>query len=224
MYNEDFWKSVYPEDTLVAAALNPNLIGPTFPSIPSFTFPTGGTGPTGPTGDTGPTGSTGSCEFCQDANLLDGLNSTQFLRSDVSGTLSGNLLINGNFTATGTKAATVPHPDGSHRTLYCVESPESWFEDFGIGEMVNGSAKIQLDSDFIMLIENSSYHVFLTPEGDSKGLFISKKTPTSFEVQEQQGGNNSLSFSYRVVAKRKDVTIRRFERIILQTEKSQSDI
>ncbi|WP_142338913.1 exosporium leader peptide-containing protein, partial [Bacillus cereus] len=54
MYNEDFWKSVYPEDTLVAAALNPNLIGPTFPSIPSFTFPTGGTGPTGPTGDTGP--------------------------------------------------------------------------------------------------------------------------------------------------------------------------
>lgn len=59
--------------------------------------------------------------------------------------------------------------------MYCVESPESWFEDFGIGEMVNGSAKIQLDSDFIMLIENNSYHVFLTPEGDSKGLFISKK-------------------------------------------------
>ncbi|MBY0035649.1 exosporium leader peptide-containing protein [Bacillus cereus] len=96
MYNEDFWKSVYPEDTLVAAALNLNLIGPTFPSISSFTFPTGDTGPTGPTG---------SCEFCQDANLLEGLNSTQFLRSDVSGTLSRNLLIIGNFTITGTKAA-----------------------------------------------------------------------------------------------------------------------
>ena len=320
MYNEDFWKSIYPEDTLVAAALNPNLIGPTFPPIPPFTFPTGGTGatgntgptgltggtgptgatgntgptgltggtgptgatgntgptgltgdtgptgatgdtgptgatgntgptgltgdtgptgatgntgptgltgdtgPTGATGDTGPTGADGTCEFCQDANFLDGLNSTQFLRSDVSGTLNGNLLINGNFTATGTKAAIVPHPDGSYRTFYCVESPESWFEDFGIGELVNGLATIQLDAEFTMLIQNNNYHVFLTPEGDSKGLFISKKTPTNFEVQEQQEGNNNLSFSYRVVAKRKDVTTRRFERIILSTEKFQSDI
>ncbi len=90
--------------------------------------------------------------------------------------------------------------------------------------MVNGLATIQLDAEFTMLIQNDNYHVFLTPEGDSKGLFISKKTPNTFEVQEQQGGNNNLRFSYRVVAKRKDVTTRRFERIILSTEKSQSDI
>ncbi|WP_353767572.1 exosporium leader peptide-containing protein [Bacillus fungorum] len=34
-----------------SAALNPNLIGPTFPPIPSFTLPTG---PTGNTRTTGP--------------------------------------------------------------------------------------------------------------------------------------------------------------------------
>ncbi|MDA2657227.1 exosporium leader peptide-containing protein [Bacillus cereus] len=37
-------------------ALEPNLIGPTLPSIPPFTFPTGPTGITGPTGATGFTG------------------------------------------------------------------------------------------------------------------------------------------------------------------------
>ncbi|MEM5627410.1 exosporium leader peptide-containing protein [Bacillus wiedmannii] len=212
MYNEDFWKSVYPEDTLVAAALNPHLIGPTFPPIPPFTFQSGGTEPTGAKGDTE---LDGTCEFCQDVSRLKGLLASQLLRSDSLGTLNGSLLINGNFTATGTKAAIVPHPDGSYRTFYCVEYPESWFEDFGIGELVNGLAMIQLNADFTMLIQNNNYHVFLTPEGDSKGLFISKKTPTSFEAQEQQGGNNNLSFSYRVVAKRKDVITRRFERIIL---------
>ncbi|TKH72638.1 exosporium leader peptide-containing protein, partial [Bacillus cereus] len=39
-----------------AEAFNPNLVGPTLPSIPPFTFPTGPVGPTGPTGATGLTG------------------------------------------------------------------------------------------------------------------------------------------------------------------------
>ncbi|MEW9597757.1 exosporium leader peptide-containing protein [Bacillus toyonensis] len=49
------------EKDLHGAAINPNLIGPTFPPIPSFTLPTGPTGATGPTGIgiTGPTGPTG---------------------------------------------------------------------------------------------------------------------------------------------------------------------
>ena len=40
--------------------------------------------------------------------------------------LEGGLTIVG-----GIKSAAVPHPDGSHRQLYCMESPENWFEDFG---------------------------------------------------------------------------------------------
>ncbi|PEC98263.1 hypothetical protein COD79_26635 [Bacillus cereus] len=59
MYNEDWSKNVFPDETLVAPALNPNLIGPTLPPIPSFTFPTGPTGAIGPTGTTELTGSTG---------------------------------------------------------------------------------------------------------------------------------------------------------------------
>ncbi|SDL43345.1 exosporium leader peptide [Bacillus toyonensis] len=47
------------EKDLHGAAINPNLIGPTFPPIPSFTLPTGLIGTTGVTGPTGPTGETG---------------------------------------------------------------------------------------------------------------------------------------------------------------------
>lgn len=47
------------------------------------------------------------------------------------------------------------------------------------------------------------YHVFLTPNGDCKGLYVSQKTPTSFEVRELGGGTSSIAFDYRIMAKRK---------------------
>ena len=51
-----------------------------------------------------------------------------------AGVFSGGVFINGALTVVnGAKSAAVPHPDGSLRRLYCVESPESWFEDFSKG-------------------------------------------------------------------------------------------
>ena len=38
--------------------------------------------------------------------------------------------------------------DGSHRLVYCVESPESWIEDVGKGTLAGGKAPITLDKDF----------------------------------------------------------------------------
>jgi hypothetical protein len=55
----------------------------------------------------------------------------------------GPVIVGGNFTVVGgAKSAAVPHPDGSHRRLYCVESPESWFEDFGEAALVCGEASV----------------------------------------------------------------------------------
>lgn len=118
----------------------------------------------------------------------------------------GPVLVNGDFTAMGgSKSAAVPHPDGSHRRLYCVESPESWFEDFGQDQLVNGRARVRLDRDFNALVRGDRYDVFLTPYGDTKGLYVSDKNPNSFEVREVQGGTSNLAFCYRVVAKRRDI-------------------
>jgi hypothetical protein len=130
-----------------------------------------------------------------------------------AGVFSGGVYINGALTVTGAKSATVSHPDGSLRRLYCVESPESWFEDFGKGKLVNGTACVTLDPDFMSVVNNDDYHVFLTPNGNSKGLYVDGQTAGSFEVREQEGGTSNLAFNYRVVARRKDIAGPRFEKV-----------
>ena len=134
--------------------------------------------------------------------------------SGYAGYFVGSVAVQGNFTVFGgAKSAAVRHPDGSHRRLYAVEAPESWFEDFGKGQLANGRASVQLDRDFAAVVHADDYHVFLTAEGDSKGLYVTGKSATGFEVREQQGGTSSLSFSYRIVAKRKDIPGVRLERV-----------
>jgi hypothetical protein len=126
----------------------------------------------------------------------------------------GDLRVNGSFiVVNGSKSMAVPHPDGSYRRLYALESPESWFEDFGRGEIAEGRAAVELDPDYAAVVRLDDYHVFLAPEGNSKGLYVASKGPTGFEVREQQGGTSSLTFSYRVVARRKDIEGERLERV-----------
>jgi hypothetical protein len=81
-----------------------------------------------------------------------------------------------------------------------MESPEHWFEDFGTAKLKGGRAR--------------DYRVFLTPEGDCRGLYVHRKTAVSFEVRELMGGESAVAFSYRVVGRRRDITRhRRFAKI-----------
>jgi hypothetical protein len=64
------------------------------------------------------------------------------------------------------KNAIVPLPDGSHRLLHCMESPEHCFEDFGSAKLKNGRAIVKLDANFAKVIKRRDYRVFVTPEGD----------------------------------------------------------
>jgi hypothetical protein len=67
----------------------------------------------------------------------------------------------------GTKSAAVPFPDGSRRLLYTMESPESWFEDFGISQLLNGNAEVTLDPGFAAIVTSDVYHVFISEYGDN---------------------------------------------------------
>src|SRR5688572_17280115 len=125
----------------------------------------------------------------------------------------GDIVITGSYTATGTKSAVVPHPDGSMRTLYCTEATEGYFEDFGRAQLAGGVARVSLDPDFAPLVHATGYHVFAMAEGDSKGLFVTRQDATGFEVREQQGGSSNVAFSYRIVAKRRDVDSPRLKRV-----------
>jgi hypothetical protein len=127
--------------------------------------------------------------------------------------IHGDLLVTGDLTVEDVKSAVLRTSDGSLRRMYALESPESWFEDFGRAEVVEGRAEVDLDNEFAAMVHTDDYHVFLTPEGETQGLYVSARRPEGFEVREQQGGRSNLTFSYRVVAKRSDVEAQRLQRI-----------
>jgi hypothetical protein len=88
--------------------------------------------------------------------------------------------------------------------LYAVQSPQHWFEDFGSGQLANGSVRISLEPGFEQTVNSGSgYHVFLTPKGDCRGLYVTNETAEGFEVHELGGGQSSVAFDYRIVALRR---------------------
>ena len=100
--------------------------------------------------------------------------------------------------------ATVTVRSGTRRVaLNSVQSTEHWFEDAGSGQLSNGSARVELDPIFAGTVNTGiEYHVFLTPKGDCKGLYVTNETTTAFEVHELGGGTSGIAFDYRIMAKR----------------------
>jgi len=133
----------------------------------------------------------------------------------IAGFFIGQVVVFGDLAVTGKKSAAVRHPDGSHRLTYAVESPDSWLEDVGRGQLVDGHGTVTLDPDFAAVIDADDYHAFLTPEGNSNGLYVGARTSEGFEVHEQHDGTASLSFSYRVVGRRGDIEAARLSPVDL---------
>lgn len=84
---------------------------------------------------------------------------------------------------------------------YGADSTEPTVEDTGTARLVNGAAAVRLDRTFAASIEaGNGYRVFVTPNGDTRGLFVATKTSDGFIVREAQGGRSSVAFDYRIVA------------------------
>jgi hypothetical protein len=140
----------------------------------------------------------------------------------------GPVVVSGDFIVVGgAKSAAVPHPDGSHRQLYCVESPESWFEDFGTGQLVEGRATVTIEPGFAAVADMDHYHVFLTGYDHDHLLHVADRTPKGFTVEanaalaSMQGRKPcdlSGTFSWRVVAKRKDIEGERLATVTMPPE------
>jgi len=123
-----------------------------------------------------------------------------FMASGANGTCG---ISDGSMSCTGPVKSLAS--TGGSRTVetYAMQSPENWMEDFGSGDLVNGHATVNIDPAFAATVAgDASYHVFITPNGDSKGLYVTSKTANGFEVRESGGGTSSLGFDYRIVAKR----------------------
>jgi hypothetical protein len=129
----------------------------------------------------------------------------------LAGLFRGAVVVNGPLTVNGPAAVAIGHPDGSFHRVYAQASPDPWLEDLGVGMLAGGAARVELAADFAALVRGGDYLVFLTPRGESNGLYVSRQDDQGFDVREQRGGTSSLAFNYRVMAKRTDATGRRLE-------------
>jgi len=135
----------------------------------------------------------------------------------------------GNLNCSGSKNAVVPIDGGARSVaMSAIEAPQNWFEDAGSGELVNGVAIVALDRDFTQTVNTGmNYKVFPVPNGDCKGLYVTNKTATSFEVRELGGGTSNVSFDYRIMAlRRKYENVRFADRTqdVQQTERMQARV
>ena len=92
-------------------------------------------------------------------------------------------------------------------TMFAPEAPEVFFMDSGSGTLVNGVARINLDEEFSKNIHTSKkkpLKVFVQVEGENNGVNILEKSANGFTVKEARNGRSNASFSWFVMANRKD--------------------
>jgi hypothetical protein len=108
---------------------------------------------------------------------------------------------------TGMNSTMVNDANGNKRILFSPEAPEILFEDYGSGQLINGSARVTLDPLLSSVIYVSAEHplrVFIQLEGDCNGVFVTNKSASGFTVTELNQGNSNVSFSWHIVGNRAD--------------------
>jgi hypothetical protein len=90
---------------------------------------------------------------------------------------------------------------GAKMRTYLSKQSTNTIEDLGEAQLVDGHGFVPLEANYAASIaRDRSYLVFITPEGDSNGLYVAAKTLTGFSVRESKSGHSSLAFQYRIVA------------------------
>lgn len=116
------------------------------------------------------------------------------------------LVVNG-----GSKNASVATSDGD-RLLYSEESSEVWFSDYGFGQVQGSFTVVKVDPIFAETVNlDEPYHVFLQSYGNVQ-LYVGERRADSFEVWIMDSkSDQSVEFSYRIVAKRRGFEDQRLE-------------
>jgi hypothetical protein len=114
----------------------------------------------------------------------------------------GNEILSGTLTENGTPLVRTRVSTGGDVATFGVRSSSPTLEDVGEATLVRGAAHVAIDRAFAATMDpHAKYFVFLTPEGDSRGLFVSALSNRGFDVCENGGGRSTLAFQFRIVAK-----------------------
>jgi hypothetical protein len=114
---------------------------------------------------------------------------------------AGNLIVVGSVTQFGTPNLVTRNGLGGRTVMYSAKQSVATVEDVGEGQLAGGQALVRIDPAFAATMDPTRpYLVFITPQGDSNGLYVTGKTPGGFIVREHNGRSN-IAFDYRIVAK-----------------------
>jgi hypothetical protein len=112
----------------------------------------------------------------------------------------GNMVLKGTLTQNGNPKS-VTHTSGAGDVvMYSPTQAVATVEDLGEAHLNLGQAYVRLDPRFASTMNQAHpYLVFITPQGDTAGLYVSQKSATGFLVREH-GGQSNIAFDYRIVA------------------------
>ncbi|UPQ80032.1 hypothetical protein M0M57_04150 [Flavobacterium azooxidireducens] len=122
---------------------------------------------------------------------------------------NSNKTLIANVIGPGVNATTIKKDDKTF-VMPAVSAPESLFQDYGTGRLINGRAQIKIDeilSDNILVDERHPLKVFIQLEGECNGVYVTNKSAKGFDVIELANGNSNVEFSYSLVATRASVKI-----------------
>lgn len=159
-------------------------------------------------GDTGSTALVLEAASKSAITLMRGLDSSG--NSVASLDASGNLTLAGTVTQNGSPSFRTSGGDGTQRLAFGARVAAPTIEYVGEAHLQSGVAFVALDRALAASIDmRAPYFVFLTPEGDSRNLYLGARSPTGFVVRESGGGRSDATFDYRIVAKPADSTAER---------------
>ncbi|HLY02548.1 MAG TPA: hypothetical protein VKR56_08620 [Candidatus Cybelea sp.] len=128
-----------------------------------------------------------------------------FLASGTNGAFivdgSGDGIFSGSVTADGGYKTVIISRSGGKLAAGAAMNAQTTMEDTGTSRLTDGEAAVRFDSAFASTIDaNRGYQVFLTPDGDTRGLYVAAKYERGFIVRETERGRSSIAFDYRIVA------------------------
>ncbi|MBN4062507.1 hypothetical protein JYU20_04840, partial [Bacteroidales bacterium AH-315-I05] len=115
--------------------------------------------------------------------------------------------VNRKIEGNGTVNTIVKDLNNNLVVMSASEAPENLFEDYGKGQLSNGTAHIDLDPIFsknIVVNNDHPLRVFIQLEGDCNGVYVADKSANGFDVTELKKGKSNTKFMWHVVANRAD--------------------
>lgn len=91
--------------------------------------------------------------------------------------------------------------NGAPTVTAYAQSTAPAVEETGTARLVFGQATVPLSANFARSVDpRRGYQVFLTPGGETRGLYVLAKYAGGFMVREMGGGRGTLAFDYHVYA------------------------